>query len=140
MKFTNKIKILAKNGIVFEVDSDCETVSIDLKKSNLFTRDYSTGSLTQDRELVECEVLTQSELIEKEAETIESCYYYEFEQALQEKYENVDLIISSLFNDSEIKAKRLAKEQVLNRYLTRYNCITLGNSELIAGKLYLPVR
>jgi hypothetical protein len=139
MKFSKKIKQLKKAGFVFKVDEDEEIISIILDENNLFSRNHQSNELEQKNNAIKCYILTLSELIEREVETIESCYYDEFEQTLKEKYNNVDIIISSLFCDSEIRAKTLAKEQISNRYLTKFNCITLGDSELIADKFYLVI-
>jgi len=139
MKFSKKVKQFKEAGFKFEVNEEEDIISINLAENNLFIRDYQTGKLNQTESLVKSHLLTFKELVERESETLESCYFDEFEATLKDKYKNLDLIIDSLFSDSEKISKKLSHEQILNRYLTKYNCITLGDSELIADKFYLVI-
>ena len=146
MNFDTKIKELKKAGFVFTVlDKEEEVIIIDLKDNDsLFIRNYRTGNLRKSNLDYGCKVYTLSELIEKEVETIINCYYSEFENYLKSNKNwnepSINIIIDSLFgslDEQEKKAKQLAKKQILNRFLTKFNCVTLGDSELLANKFYL---
>lgn len=147
MKFDLKVKELKKAGFVFTVldKEEEETIIIDLKDNDLlFTRNYNTGNLRKSNLDYGCKIYTLSELIEKEAETILDCYYLEFENYLKSnKVWNelgMNIIIDSFIGtieEQEKKAKQLAEKQIKNRFLTKFNCVTLGDSELLANKFYL---
>lgn len=146
MNFNLKVKELKKAGFIFTVsDKEEEVIIIDLKDNDLlFTRNYNTGNLRKSNLDYGCKIYTLSELIEKEAQTILDCYYFEFENYLKSNKNwnepSINIIINSFIGspkEQEKKAKQLAKEQIENRFLTKFNCVTLGDSELLANKFYL---
>jgi len=142
MKFNKKLKILENAGVTFKVESkDDGLITIDLSKNDLMKLDYQTSAYTQTG-VITCEVFTKKELIEIEAETILNCYFNEFESELKDKFSNsIDLVDLFIGDDKhqEKRAFKIAKEQIYNRILTMYNCLTYGQKEIIADKLYLRI-
>lgn len=141
-RFNKKIQQLQKSGFIFSnIDYQDYIITIDLEKSNLFIKNYQSKALTNSGKFIECNVYTYNELIDKEAETIFSCSMAEFESTLFDKYKDVNSlkILKMFIPDDAMQmklAKIIAKQEIDNRYLTKYNCLTNGDSESFNG-LYL---
>jgi len=141
MKFNKKLKILENAGVTFKVESrEEELVTIDLSKNDLMWWDKSSSAYIQTR-VITCEVFTKKELIEIESETLLNCYFNEFENKLNESFN--DSVLVGLFvgteKEKQERAFKIAKKQIDNRFLTMYNCLTYGQKEIIADKLYLRI-
>lgn len=140
MKFEEKIEILRVSGLNIKVLTD-ETFLINIKGTNLYHRDYAEGGeghLSQSDEDIECMVYTREEYILSESEILESIYFNDFEAILKKSFQNSSNLIDLIFTES--LALKIAEEQVDNRYLTKYNCLTFGNEEIIEGNLYIVPR
>ena len=136
MKFEEKIEILRVSGLNIKVLTD-ETFLINIKGTNLYHRDYAEGLSQSDKD-IECMVYTREEYILSESEILESIYFNDFEAILKKSFQNSSNLIDLIFTKS--LALKIAEEQVDNRYLTKYNCLTFGNEEIIEGNLYIVPR
>jgi len=139
MKFKNKVKLLEKKGLgslMKEVDYEEETITFQSDKGSI-TTSYSRPSENP----IEVQVYTRKELIERETETIVSCYFLELINQIN-KPEWVDKelveVLVGTDEEQESKARKFVTSQLdSNDKRVTSNLLQVDKEILIADKLYL---